>query len=225
MKKKLLIFGAGETATIAAEFFIVDTKESIAAFIVDDQFWKPGMEHLKFPVLPLSKTLDSFSPSEYKVFVAISYSKLNRDRQKVFNIFNDLGYELISYISSKANVWRTAEIGKNCMIFEGNNVQHNAKISDNVILWAGNHIGHGSLIGQSSYVSSHVCVAGFAKIGERCFLGINSSIIDFVNVANDCFVGAAALINKNTEVNSIYTGNPAEKNTRISASKYFKIKE
>ena len=225
MKKKLLIFGAGETATIAAEFFIVDTKESLTGFIVDDAFWKPGMEHLNLPVYPFSKIQEALPSSKYKIFIAISYSKLNRDRQKAFNAFCDLGYELISYVSSKATLWRTAEIGKNCMIFEGNNLQHNSKISDNVILWAGNHIGHGSYIAQSSYVSSHVCIAGFANIGERCFLGVNSTVIDYAHVADDCFVGAAALINKNTEVNSIYTGNPAEKNTRISASKYFKIKE
>ena len=225
MKKKLLIFGAGETATIAAEFFIVDTKESLAGFVIDDQFWKPGMKHLELPVYPFSKVKDLFPTSEYKIFVAISYSKLNRDRQKVFNAFSDLKYEFVSYISTKATVWRTAEIGKNCMIFEGNNIQHNAKISDNVILWAGNHIGHGSSIDHSTYISSHVCVAGFANIGKRCFLGINSSIIDYINVADDCFIGAAALINKNTDINSIYTGNPAEKNMKITASKFFKVKE
>ena len=225
MKKKLLIFGAGETATIAAEFFIVDTKESLAGFVVDDNFWKPGMEHLKLPVYPFSKVHEAFPPSKYKIFIAISYSKLNRDRQKTFNVFCDLGYELISYVSSKATVWRTAEIGKNCMVFEGNNLQHNSKISDNVILWAGNHIGHGSYIAQSSYVSSHVCIAGFANIGERCFLGVNSTVIDYAKVADDCFIAASALINKNTESNSIYMGNPAEKNTKISALKYFKVKE
>ena len=36
---------------------------------------------------------------------------------------------------------------------------------------------------------------------------------------------SATLINKNTEPNSIYTGNPGQKNLKISAKKYFKVRE
>lgn len=225
MKKKLLIFGAGETAKIAAEFFSVDSHEEIYGFIVDDIYWKPNYFFHGLPVFPLSSLQDLFPENLFKVFIATSYSKLNRDRLKIFNYFDDLGYELISYISTKATVWRTAGIGRNCMIFEGNNIQHNCQIDDNVILWSGNHIGHGSTIGHSSYLSSHVCIAGFVKIYERCFLGINSSVIDYVHIADDCFIGAATLINKNTEVNSIYTGNPGIRNQKVSATKFFKVRD
>jgi sugar O-acyltransferase (sialic acid O-acetyltransferase NeuD family) len=223
--KKLLIFGAGETATIAAEFFVVDSHEKLHGFVVDDAYHKQNIGHLGLPVYSLSRSIQDFSPADYKFFVALSYGQLNRERLKVFNLLSELGYEFATYISSKCSVWRTAEIGKNCMIFEGNNVQHNCIIEDNVILWSGNHIGHGSKVLHSSYISSHACIAGFAEIGERSFIGINSSITDFTKVAEDCFIGAAALINKNTESNSIYTGNPAIKNSRISATKFFKVKE
>ena len=39
MKKKLLIFGAGETAAIASEFKY-DSDEELAGYIVDDNYWK-----------------------------------------------------------------------------------------------------------------------------------------------------------------------------------------
>lgn len=223
--KKLLIFGAGETATIAAEFFIVDSHEKLHGFVVDDAYHKENIGHLGFPVFSLSKSIQEFSPAKYKFFVALSYGQLNRERLKVFSMLSELGYEFATYISSKALVWRTAEIGRNCMIFEGNNIQHNCLIEDNAILWSGNHIGHGSCVLHSAYISSHACIAGFAEIGQRSFIGINSSITDFTKVAQDCFIGAAALINKNTEANSIYTGNPGIKNLRISATKFFKVKE
>jgi sugar O-acyltransferase (sialic acid O-acetyltransferase NeuD family) len=224
LKKKLLIFGAGETATIAAEFFKYDSSEEIAGFIVDDAYWEIDKNFYGLPLYPLSVILDSYSPNQYKIFVAVSYGQLNRERLRIFNIFKNEGYEFASYVSTRATVWRTASIGKNCMIFEGNNIQHNAVIEDNVILWSGNHIGHGSKIHHSAYLSSHVCVAGFADIGERSFIGINTSIIDYAKVAEDCFVGANTLINKNTDPNSIYTGNPGVKNMKVSASKYFKVK-
>jgi sugar O-acyltransferase (sialic acid O-acetyltransferase NeuD family) len=163
--------------------------------------------------------------NDYKIFVAVSYGKLNRERLRVFDIFANSGYEFATYISSKASVWRTAEIGRNCIIFEGNNIQHNAVVEDNVILWSGNHIGHGSKVGHSAYISSHVCVSGFAHIGARSFLGVNSTVTDYTKVAKDCFISAAALINKDTDENSIYLGNPAEKNERVTALKFFKVKE
>jgi sugar O-acyltransferase (sialic acid O-acetyltransferase NeuD family) len=224
LKKKLLIFGAGETATIAAEFFICDSNEEIAGFVVDDQYWNKDKSLQNLPVFPLSLILETHSPNQYKIFVALSYGQLNRERLRAFEIFDNAGYEFSTYISSKATVWRTASIGKNCMIFEGNNIQHNACIEDNVILWSCNHIGHGSTVRHSGYISSHACIAGFADIGERCFIGINSSITDYTKVAQDCFIGAQTLINKNTEENGIYTGNPGTKNSKVTATKFFKVK-
>jgi len=222
--KKLLIFGAGETATIAAEFFVLDTKESLSGFVVDDKYWRSDLMHHGYRVHPLSSMHKYFSPTQYKIFIGLSYGELNRQRLKVFQHFESLGYELTSYISPRATIWRTATIGKNCMIFEGNNIQHGAKIEDNVILWSGNHIGHGSKICHSSYLSSHVCIAGFSEIGERSFIGINASIIDQIKVAEDCFIAAGAMVNKNTEKNSIYSGNPAVKNEKVTAQKFFRVK-
>lgn len=222
--KKLLIFGAGETATIAAEFFTVDSHEKFHGFVVGDAYHVTS-SHLGYPVYKFSTCVQDLSPAKYKFFVALSYGQLNRERLNIFNIISELGYELVTYISSRAQVWRTAGIGKNCMIFEGNNIQHNCDIEDNVILWSGNHIGHGSKISNSSYISSHACIAGFAMVGERSFVGVNSTITDFTVVAEDCFIGAATLINKNTESNSIYTGNPAIKNPRVSAKRFFKVRD
>jgi carbonic anhydrase/acetyltransferase-like protein (isoleucine patch superfamily) len=73
-------------------------------------------------------------------------------------------------------------------------------------------------------LSSHVCIAGFSEVGQRSFIGINASVIDYVIVAEDCFIAAGAMVNKNTEINSIYMGNPAEKNSKVTAKKYFKVK-
>jgi len=223
VKKKILIFGAGETATIAAEFFSVDSHEKIAGFVVNDGFMNKEFHH-GYPVHKLSEAVNDFSPSKYKIFVALSYGQLNRERLRIFNFFDNLGYEFASYISSNASIWRTAEVGRNCMIFEGNNLQHNSVVEDNVILWSGNHIGHGSRICHSAYLSSHVCIAGFSKIGNRVFLGINSAVTDNIEIAEDCFIAAGALINKNTSSNGVYLGNPAIRNTKVSATKFFKVK-
>lgn len=221
--KKLLIFGLGETATIAAEFFSVDSNERIAGFVVDDEYLDGTREFYGSPIFGLRRVLEDFRRDEYKIFVAVSYGKLNRERLRLYKLFLDAGFELARYISSKATIWRTAEIGVNCMVFEGNNIQHRALIEDNVFLWSGNHIGHGSQIGNSTYVSSHVCIAGNTKIQERCFLGINSSIIDNIIIEEDCFITAGSVVTRSAQANGIYAGNPAKRNKVVSALRYFKV--
>jgi len=223
--KKLIIFGAGETATIAAEFFSQDSNESIYGFGVDDKFLNGQKSFYNSPLLGTSQILSDYSPSKFRIFVALSYGQLNQERLLKYNMFKDRGYEFATYISSKASVWRTADIGENCMIFENNNIQHNSIIEDNCILWSGNHIGHSSRIRNSSYISSHVCIAGYADIGNRCFLGINSSVNDKLKLADDCFVASGSVVTKNTQPNGIYSGNPAQRNIKVSAKKFFKVSD
>ena len=224
MKKKLIIFGAGETAEMAAELFTCDSREKVYGFVVDNNFWKPNQEKCGLPVFRLNTVVEEFPPEKYNIFVALGSGRLNRDRKRFYNFFKKKSYNLISYVSSKANLWRTTEIGDNCMIFEGNNLQHNVKIGNNNILWSYNHVGHGSVIEESCFLSSNICVAGYSKVKKNCFLGINSSVIDNITIETDCFIAAGAVVNKNTKENSIYSGNPAKRNIKISAKKFCKVK-
>ena len=56
------------------------------------------------------------------------YKRLNNLELKFFDSAEKRGYDLISYVSSKAFIWRNVEIGKNCFIFEDNTVQPYVKI-------------------------------------------------------------------------------------------------
>ena len=88
------------------------------------------------------------------MFIAMGYKRLNRLRTKFFDSAEEKGYDLISYVSSKAFIWRNVEIGKNCFIFEDNTIQPFVNIGNNVTLWSGNHIGHHSIIEKNCFISS-----------------------------------------------------------------------
>ena len=222
--KRLVIFGTAEIAKLAHYYFLNDSEYQVVAFTVDDVF-AVEKEFLGLPLVPFSQVANLFKPAEIQMHVALSYARLNRLRQEKYNQAKAAGYTLASYACSKSAIWPDLEIGDNCFILENQTIQPTVKIGNNVMIWSSNHIGHGSIIKHSCYLSSHVCVAGFSEIGERSFIGINSSIIDKIKISEDCFIGAATLINKNTEPNSIYTGNPGQKNPKISAKKFFKVKE
>lgn len=199
---KIVIVGTGETADIAYDYFRYDSDFEVVAFSVNNEFLTSN-KYSELPLVSLEELNNNFPPSHYKTFVAMSSGKLNRNRQKVYEEVKELGYECVSYISSKAFVWRTAKIGENCFIFENNVIQHGVEIGNNVILWSGNHIGHQTRIRDHVFVSSHCVISGYCDIGENSFLGVNATVADHVKVNRDCFIGMGAVVSKEVPENSL----------------------
>lgn len=221
MPKKLVIIGAGETASLAFQYFSYDSEYQVEAFAVDqdclftDQFCDK-------PLVDYQKLLELYPPNDYCAFVSISSVHLNRVRTRKYQELKKLGYQFASYISSKAFVWHNAEIGENCFILENNTVQPFVKIGNNVTLWSGNHIGHSSIIKDNVFISSHVVISGCCMVGENSFLGVNSTLADTVTVAEDNFIAMGSVVNKPTPPNSMVIGNPGMIH-KVSAKKFCKV--
>src|SRR5580698_1840808 len=198
MPKPLVIIGNGEIAEMACEYFAYDSDREVAAFSIAAEFIKSPTLHDR-PVLPLSDLVANYPPDTYDAFVAIGDGNLNRLRRRHVDGCKDMGYQLASYVSSRAFVWRNVEIGENCLILEHNVLQPFTTIGDNVTLWSGNHIGHRSVIEDDVFISSHVVVSGFCRIGARSFLGVNAALAHQVEIAPDNYVAMGAVITASTE--------------------------
>ena len=159
--------------------------------------------------MPFEEIESHFSPAEHKAFVAITYTQLNRVRARLYRQAKLKGFELVSYVSSRAFVWRNVTVGDNVFVFENNVIQHFAEIGNNVILWSGNHIGHRTVIEDNCYLTSHVVVSGYCRIQQYSFVGVNVTIADRVTIARDCFIGAGCVIAKDTEPGKVYYAAPA----------------
>ena len=220
---KLIICGIGETADLAFQYFTFDSDYEIIGFAANEEFCTKET-HLDLPVFAIEELTKKFEKDAIEVFVAVSYTKLNRVRKNVYNEVKKLGFKFASYISSKAFVWPTAKIGENAFIFENNVIQHGVTIGNNVILWSGNHIGHQTKIEDHVYISSHCVISGFCKIGEYSFLGVNCTVNDFKEIAQDTIIGSGAVITKNTKKGTVMVSKPA---TVFPKSSYatFKVEE
>jgi sugar O-acyltransferase (sialic acid O-acetyltransferase NeuD family) len=219
---RVVIIGAGETAEMAYEYLTQDSPHEIVAFSVERAYVERP-ELFDLPVVPFEELESRYPPSEYQAFVAISYTQLNRVRTRLYHEAKRKGYACISYVSSRAFVWRNVEIGDNCFILEHNVLQHAVRVGNNVVLWSGNHVGHRARIADHCFVSSHVVISGYCEIGESCFLGVNSCIGDNLKVARDCFVGMGAVINADTAEAKVYRGNPA-KPSHVDSLRVFRVK-
>jgi sugar O-acyltransferase (sialic acid O-acetyltransferase NeuD family) len=206
---QIVIVGDGETAELAYEYFTHDSPHEVVAFAVEREYAKKD-KLFDLPVVAFEELETRYPPAAYKAFVAISYTKLNRVRARLYQATKGKGYECVSYVSSRAFVWHNVEIGENCFIFENNVVQYAVRLGHNIVLWSGNHIGHQTVIHDNVFISSHVVVSGYCEVGANCFIGVNSSIANNVRIAPDCLIGMGAVIHKHTEARKVYVGNPGK---------------
>jgi sugar O-acyltransferase (sialic acid O-acetyltransferase NeuD family) len=208
--KSLVIYGAGETALLAYEYFSCDSPYRVAAFTTDAKYMQ-GDSLMGLPLVPFEDVFERYPPSRHKMFVAAGAAKLNQDRADMYLRAKAEGFQFASYISSKAFVWRNVQIGENCFILENNTLQPFTTIGHNTTMWSGNHVGHRSVVGDHCFISSHVVLSGFCNVGDYCFIGVNATIADRVSIATRNFIGMGSLIRGNTELDSVYTGVPAQK--------------
>ncbi|NQV80446.1 MAG: acetyltransferase [Alphaproteobacteria bacterium] len=203
MTRKAVIFGGGLFAEVVRFYLDHDSAYEVAAFSATADS-KTADTYLDLPVVAFEEIEDKFPPSDYAMFVAVGYRKMNKLRQKFCEEARAKGYDLLSYVCSKATHWGDTKIGDNVFVFEDNTIQPFVSIGDGTILWSGNHIGHHAQIGRYSFITSHVVISGNTKIGDRCFVGVNAAIADSVTVADDNLIGPRALIQKNTEPGAAY---------------------
>lgn len=208
MPKPLVLIGAGEFAQIACEYFLHDSERDVVAFSVEREYLTQATLGER-PVVPFETLETDYPPSEVDAFVAVPASQLNRLRTRLYQATKRKGYRCVSYVSSRAFVWRNAEVGENSFIFENNVIQPFVRIGNNCVLWSGNHVGHRTVVRDNVFVASHAVISGYCEIGEHSFIGVNATFNDRVKVAADCIIGSGALVVGDTEPGKVYVGSPA----------------
>lgn len=215
--KPAVVFGTGDVAQIAAYYFERDQIAEVVAFTVDQAYMPAEGTFEGRPVVPFERLVTSHPPDRFALFIALSYSRMNRVREEKFLAATSLGYELLTYVSPDCTYRSEFQPGRNCFIFEDNTVQPFVRIGDNVIFWSGNHIGHHSVIHDHVFVSSHVVISGHCTIDPHCFLGVNSTVAHGVRVADGTLLGAGAVLTKDSERDGVYVPARSVKLDRSSA--------
>lgn len=200
---KLVIFGAGDIARLAHYYFTRDSEHEVVAFTVDKQYCK-GDTFLDLPLVPFEEAVERYSAQEYKMFVALSYVRMNKLRAEKYYQVKERGYELVSYVSTRCSFLTDHPTGDNCFILEDNTIQPFVRIGNNVTLWSGNHIGHDAVIDDHCFLASHIVVSGHCHIHPYCFIGVNATLRNSITIAPETLIGAGAIIMKDTVEQGVY---------------------
>jgi sugar O-acyltransferase (sialic acid O-acetyltransferase NeuD family) len=200
---KIVVFGTSQWAELAHFYLTNDSPHQVVGFTLDRDYIR-SKEYKELPVVPFDEVERHFPPDEFKMFIPISFKRMNHARAEKYQNAKDRGYELISYVSSKATTFPGLECGDNCFIFEDNTIQPFVKIGSNVIMWSGNHIGHHSVIKDHVMITSHVVISGCCTIEPYCFFGVNAAVRDETIVARETLVGMGVTILKDTKEFEVY---------------------
>lgn len=200
---KLVVFGAGDIARLAHFYFSTDSEHEVIAFTVDEAY-RTANEFEGLPLVSVDEIADRYPPSEFKMFVALSYARMNRVRADKYAQIKALGYDLVSYVSSRCSYLSQHPPGDNCFILEDNTIQPFVSIGNDVTLWSGNHIGHDSTIEDHTFIASQVVVSGHVTIRSFCFIGVNATLRNGIEIAEGSLIGAGAVIMKDTVEKGVY---------------------
>jgi sugar O-acyltransferase (sialic acid O-acetyltransferase NeuD family) len=200
---KLVIFGAGDIARLAHFYFTHDTAHEVCAFTVDEPYRKSDTL-FDLPLVPFDDVARTYPPSDYQMFVGLSYARMNTLRAVKYDQAKSAGYQLVSYVSSRCTFLTKNPVGENCFILEDNTIQPFVQIGNNVTLWSGNHIGHDSIIRDHVFIASHIVVSGHVDIGEYSFIGVNATLRNSIKIAPRTLIGAGAVIMNDTVEDGVY---------------------
>jgi sugar O-acyltransferase (sialic acid O-acetyltransferase NeuD family) len=207
---EVVVFGTGTFAELVDFYLTRDSEHDVVAFTADREYVDADTAFGR-PLVPFEAVTDRYPPDAYDMFVAVGYREVNALRAEKFAAAKRKGYDLVSYVCSETTRWGDTDVGENCFLFEDQTIQPFVEVGDDVIVWSGNHIGHHATLGDHCFLTSHVVVSGYATVEPYAFLGVNATLRDEVTVGESCVVGAGATVVEDTEPESVYVGQPAER--------------
>jgi len=218
---KIVLFGTGKISDVAYFQLTHDSPHEVVAFTVDGEHINQK-EKWGLPIIAFDDVLNTYPPGDYKMLVAVGYQDLNRFRARKYEEAKAKGYELISYISSRASNPAKVEIGDNCMILDHAALQPCTHVGNNVFFWNGNHLGHHARVEDHCYVAGQVVISGNVVVEPYCFLGVNSTIGHEITLGRESFIGAGTLVTKNVKPKSVYIV-PDTPKFRLDSDSFLKL--
>lgn len=189
---KLIIIGTSTTAKSIYYFIARYKLYDVIGFAVDKKY-KTGS---KFCDLPVYDIEDLNPNSDYRLFVALQWNRLNSDRKKLYEKLKKRDFEFVNIISPNAIVNGKIE-GKNCWIADMAVLDFGSKIQNNVFVKVGAYIGPNVIIKDHCFIGAKSIIGGASVIGKQTFIGINASIFDTVEIGDMCIVGACSVVKRN----------------------------
>ncbi len=194
------------------------------AFTCDEEWLSTVSDgsHLGHPTCAFEDIERQYPPESVAMFVAIGYHQLNAVRARKCEEASAKGYDLVSYVSPRADHGPWLDVGKNCLILDGVGIQPGVRIGNDVFLWNNVLIGHHSTIDDHCWVAAGATMGGVAVLGARSFIGLGATIGGELSIGADCFLGAGALVLKSASPRSVFIA-PGTARFRLESDDFIRM--
>lgn len=200
--KKFIVYGAGDFADIVTNLIEDVLKREVISYVVNDDIYAFNNHNGK-PVVKLDDVVNLYPPNDYSAVIGFIGNDMRTSREKAFEAFFEMGYDLENLIHPTAAV-SSAKLGKGNIILANSFIAFNSSIGNGNIVWQLAAIGYNNVIGSYNNISPHVSTSGNVTVGNHCFLGNNSTYKNKVIVSDYTLVGANAYISHDTLPYGVY---------------------
>lgn len=193
--EKLIIVGTSTTAKHLYDFVIYHNLFDIIGFAVNREY-KQSDKFCNLPVYELENLEKLLIKQDFKIFVAMLWNKLNRERRDVYEYCKGKGFKFANIISPLA-VLRSELKGDNCWIHDFVVIQNDSIIGSNVMIMSQTLIGADTQVGSHCFLGAKSLLGGGSKVGEQTFIGLNATVFDDTTIGRKCIIGACTAVKRN----------------------------
>jgi sugar O-acyltransferase (sialic acid O-acetyltransferase NeuD family) len=190
---KVILFGIGKFAEYVSYILTHESEFKVCGFCVDKEFIPDSKHLMGLPICDFENVHQKFPPEDFKLFVAVGYNKLRKEKIKTAK---EKGYHFISFLSENAILFDDLKYGENVFVSEDSIIQPFTSLGEGTIVLGG-RIAHHSNIGKNVLLSCSTLGAN-TTVKDNSFLGLNSLVKPNVIIGENNIIGMGAIIEKNT---------------------------
>lgn len=132
-------------------------------------------------------------------------------RKHYADIIEAKGGSFYTYISDRAYVVDTAQVGDGSYVSRWCSVSDNVVLGKHVILHPFTIVGHDAIVKNYGTLLSNVFLGGYTEVGECSQMSPKSMIVPHKRIGDNVIVGAGSVVMRNVEDGISVLGNPAKK--------------
>jgi sugar O-acyltransferase (sialic acid O-acetyltransferase NeuD family) len=207
LEGRAVIWGAGGHAKVVADTLRDNPKIVLEGFLDDISPERWGTSFYGASILGNLRCLESLYPSK-EIFVALGVGS-NIARMRALSNVKEMGFRLLTIISSTASISPSARIGEGAAIMPHVVINADAMIGNGAIINTGSTVDHDCTIEDGVHIAPGVTLAGSCIIQKEAFVGIGSCVREDITIGSNAIVGAGTVVIANIPPNVTAYGNPA----------------
>lgn len=212
--KDIVIFGAGglgkETVLMITDGINYYRKNTyrIRGFIVEKEYYNPGMAVSGYPVLGTEEWLVKHKDD---VCCALAIGDRTHERERIFNALKKDGVRWETLICGDAYVPSSCRIGEGCYIGTKVSLSADVEIGDGTFINSEVMIGHDTKVGRFCNFYPRATISGGCIFGDHVNVGGSSYIVPRKKIGEDAYIAAGSVVFTNVKAKTHVLGNPAKK--------------